>query len=126
MGCDPHARSDERPWGRWDVVFAENDYRVKRISVRPGARLSYQTHRQRSEHWLIVRGSALATLDGKEIRMKPGDALDVPVGAAHRVANTGAEELVILEIQRGAYFGEDDIVRLHDDYGRAAEPEKKP
>lgn len=111
--------SDHRPWGRWEVVLSEPGYQVKRILVRPGQRLSYQRHARRSEHWFIVSGRALATLDGKEIPLAPGQALDVPAGAAHRIAGAGRDDLVFIEVQTGDYLGEDDITRLEDDYGRA-------
>jgi mannose-6-phosphate isomerase len=85
-----------------------------------GERLSYQRHARREEHWLIVHGTGLVTLDGEEFSVLPGAAVDVPVGVAHRIANTGTTKpLIFIEVQRGDYFGEDDIVRLDDDYGRA-------
>ena len=95
-------------------------YKVKRIEVLPGKRLSYQKHAQRSEHWVIVQGDALVTLDGSETVVLAGEAIDIPLGAAHRVANRGDQNLVFIEVQRGAYLGEDDIVRLQDDFGRAS------
>jgi mannose-6-phosphate isomerase len=116
---DPHAKSDVRPWGRWEVVLEEPSYRVKRIVVLPGKRLSYQTHKRRSEHWVVVGGRGLATLDGRQVPLGPGDSVDVPLQAPHRMANPGTEDLVFIEVQRGSYFGEDDIVRLEDDFGRA-------
>ena len=110
--------SDERPWGRWEILAEEEAYKVKRIIVEPGARFSYQKHAKREEHWTILRGEALATLEGKEIPLKPGGVLHVPLGAAHRIANTGSGPMEFIEVQLGSYFGEDDIVRLEDDYGR--------
>ena len=94
-------------------------YKVKRIEVLPGKRLSYQRHAQRAEHWMIVQGSALVTLDEAEIVLLAGQTLDIPIGTAHRVENRGTEQLIFIEIQRGSYLGEDDIVRLQDDYGRS-------
>jgi mannose-6-phosphate isomerase len=91
---------------------------VKRITVRPGRRLSYQRHERRSEHWFVVSGTGLVVLDGVEHAVTSGGAIDVPCGTAHRIQNTGEEELVFVEVQRGNYFGEDDITRLDDDYGR--------
>jgi mannose-6-phosphate isomerase len=112
--------SDQRPWGNYTVLDEAVDYKVKRITVVAGKRLSYQRHARREEHWLIVHGAGLVTLDGEELDVLPGAAVDVPVGAAHRIANTGTTQLLIfIEVQRGDYFGEDDIVRLDDDYGRA-------
>ena len=110
---------DERPWGDYTVLDGASDYKVKRITVLPGKRLSYQRHAHREEHWLVVHGAGRVTLDGKEFDVAPGTAVDVPVEAAHRIANTGTELLTFIEVQLGDYFGEDDIVRLEDDYGRA-------
>ncbi len=109
---------DHRPWGFYEVLSDESDHKVKRITVKPGMRLSLQRHRRRSEHWFIVRGRALVTVDGREVELEGGDSIDIPQGAAHRIANTGEEDLVFIEVQRGDYFGEDDIERLEDDFGR--------
>jgi len=111
-------RYDERPWGNFTVLDEADGYKVKRIEVLPGKRLSYQKHRQRSEHWMVVQGTARVTLDGREIIVRAGETVDVPVGAAHRIENPGGEKLIFIEIQRGSYLGEDDIVRLQDDFGR--------
>jgi mannose-6-phosphate isomerase-like protein (cupin superfamily) len=81
--------------------------------------LSLQRHRRRSEHWHIVRGTGLVTRGGEQIRLAEGDSLDIPLGTVHRVQNPGESPLVIIEVQRGDYFGEDDIERLEDDFGRA-------
>ena len=109
---------DRRPWGTYTVLEEDRGFKVKRIEVLPGKRLSYQKHAQRAEHWFVVEGIAKVTLDDEEITIRAGEAIDVPVGAAHRVENPGEENLVFIEVQRGSYLGEDDIVRLHDDYGR--------
>jgi len=109
---------DERPWGSYLVLADESDHKVKRIVVRPGNRLSYQRHQHRSEHWFVVAGSGTVTLDEARRGVGPGDAVDVPVGVAHRIENLGSIDLVFIEVQHGDYFGEDDIVRLEDDYGR--------
>lgn len=109
---------DERPWGYYEVVDQGQGFRVKRICVGAGQRISYQRHRQRSEHWYVVGGVGLVTVDGRESVVAIGDTVDVPVGAAHRIQNTGDEALVFIEVQTGSYFGEDDIQRLEDDYGR--------
>lgn len=111
---------DERPWGNYTVLADERDHKVKRIAVLPGKRLSYQTHARRAEHWFVVTGRGVVTLDGREIDVAPGSAVDVAVGAAHRMTNTGGDELVFIEVQHGDYFGEDDIERLEDDFGRSA------
>lgn len=111
---------DERPWGRWHVIDADAGYKVKRLVVHAGRRLSYQTHRHRHEHWVVVSGTATCTVDGVTTVVGPGGSVDVGIGAAHRLANDGTEPLVVIEVQRGSYTGEDDIHRLEDDYGRAA------
>jgi mannose-6-phosphate isomerase len=110
---------DRRPWGTFTVLDEGEGYKVKRIEVLAGKRLSYQRHARRAEHWMVVAGSALVTLDGGDITLSIGETVDIPVGAAHRVANPGGETLVFIEIQRGGYLGEDDITRLEDDYDRA-------
>lgn len=94
------------------------EHKVKRIVVYPGARLSLQRHRHRDEHWLIVSGEALLTLNTDEIVLGKGQSIDIPRGAVHRVLNTGKTDLVIVEVQTGDYFDESDIERLEDDYGR--------
>lgn len=109
---------DERPWGNFTVLDEADGYKVKRIEVLPGKRLSYQKHAQRAEHWFIVEGIAKVTLDGNDILLNPGQYVDIAIGAAHRVENPGEEKVVFIEVQRGGYLGEDDIVRLQDDFGR--------
>ena len=109
---------DRRPWGSYTVLEEAPTFKVKRIEVLPGKRLSYQKHSQRAEHWFVVAGTAKVTLDGNEITIGTGESIDIPVGAAHRVENPGNEDLIFIEVQRGSYLGEDDIVRLQDDYGR--------
>ena len=109
---------DDRPWGYYDVVDAGPGFKVKRLVVRPGQRLSYQRHARRSEHWFVVAGSGQITLDGGTRPLGVGDTADIPAGTAHRVACDGTDDLVIIEVQTGSYFGEDDIERFDDDYGR--------
>ena len=109
---------DERPWGSYTVLDDEPGHKVKRIVVQSGQRLSYQRHEHRSEHWFVVAGTARVTLDGKDHELSAGDAIDIPAGTAHRIENPGSGDLVFIEVQHGTYFGEDDIVRLQDDYGR--------
>ena len=106
------------PWGTWEVLLDTPDYKVKRLVVNPSERLSYQKHARRGEHWTVVAGSALVTLNEREVQLGVGASIDIPIGAFHRVANNGAKPLVFIEVQTGSYFGEDDIVRLDDDYGR--------
>ncbi len=111
--------TEHRPWGSFTILADEPDHKVKRITVNPGARLSLQRHRKRQEHWLVVSGRALVTLDEKHIELGPGEAVDIPRQAKHRVENKEKSPLVFIEIQLGEYFGEDDIERFEDDYGRA-------
>ena len=112
---------DERPWGSFTVLDEGENFKVKRIEVLPGKRLSYQKHAQRAEHWMVVAGAGLVTLNDVEIIVRTGETIDIPIEAKHRVENRGTEKLIFIEIQRGAYLGEDDIVRFSDDFGRAAE-----
>lgn len=110
---------EERPWGSFTILDEGENYKVKRLEILPGKRLSYQRHSRRSEHWFVVRGTAKVTLNDKEILVPAGAALDIPVGSAHRIENTpDSEKLVLIETQTGDYFGEDDIERLDDDFGR--------
>ena len=109
----------KRPWGYFVVLSDEPDHKVKRIVVKPGTRLSYQRHQKRREHWYVVKGEALVTLDGREIPLKAGESLEIPRTSWHRVANTGREDMAFIEVQTGEYFGEDDIERQADDFGRA-------
>lgn len=115
---DNSPRYDERPWGNFTVLDEGEGFKVKRIEVLPGKRLSYQKHARRAEHWIIVQGEAKVTLDDKEIRLNSGEYVDIPVGAAHRIENPGDLKVIFIEVQRGDYLGEDDIVRLQDDFGR--------
>jgi len=116
---DHSPRFDERPWGTFTVLDEADGFKVKRIEVLPGKRLSYQKHAQRAEHWVVVQGTAKVTLDDRDVLVAAGEAIDIAIGAAHRVENPGRETLVFIEVQRGGYLGEDDIVRLQDDFGRA-------
>ena len=108
----------ERPWGKYFVLEDEPHYKLKRIEVNPGQRLSYQFHHHRQEFWTIVEGEAIVTLDEEEISLKYGESIHVPQGAKHRIANRSENLVVFVEVQTGSYFGEDDIVRLQDDYAR--------
>jgi mannose-6-phosphate isomerase-like protein (cupin superfamily) len=109
---------DERPWGNYQVLDEGTGYKVKRIVVHPGGRLSLQRHEHRSEHWVIVAGLARVTRDHEVFDLGARESLDIPVGAAHRLENPGQQPLVMIEVQSGSYLGEDDIQRLADDYGR--------
>ena len=119
-GMDTSPKFDRRPWGTFTVLDEGENFKVKRIEVLPGKRLSYQKHAQRAEHWFVVQGTAKVTLDDREINVSAGEAIDIAVGSAHRVENPGEELLVFIEVQRGSYLGEDDIVRLQDDFGRTS------
>jgi mannose-6-phosphate isomerase len=109
---------DCRPWGYYEVLSDGPDHKVKRIVVYPGKRLSLQRHRLRAEHWYIIRGTGIITLNGQEIKVKPGQAVDITPFASHRIQNPDSQDLVFIEIQTGSYFGEDDIERIEDDFGR--------
>ncbi|HOB24599.1 MAG TPA: phosphomannose isomerase type II C-terminal cupin domain [Kaistella sp.] len=109
----------ERPWGKYFVLEDEPNYKLKRIEVNPGHRLSYQYHHHRQEFWTIVEGEAVVVLDEVEHVLKYGESIFIPLGAKHRIENRGSELLVFVEVQTGTYFGEDDIVRIEDDFGRS-------
>ena len=110
--------SEERPWGRFFVLHDQPSYKLKRIEVDPGGRLSYQYHHKRSEAWTIVEGVGVITLDGQDIECTKGQTVLIPQGVKHRIENKGKEKVVFIEVQTGSYFGEDDIVRIEDDYDR--------
>lgn len=112
-------RHEDRPWGSFTILDESEYFKVKRLEVLPGKRLSYQRHQKRSEHWFVVQGTAKVTLNGSEILVRTGEAVDIATGTAHRVENPHSSEmLVFIETQTGSYFGEDDIERLDDDFGR--------
>lgn len=111
---------DERPWGNFTVLDeALFDHKVKRIVVEPGKRLSYQQHAKRAEHWFVVTGTATVVRDGVETEVHAGESIDIAIGQAHRCENRTDSKVVFIEVQHGTYFGEDDIVRLEDDFGRS-------
>ena len=107
-----------RPWGTYYVLEDEATHKVKRIEVNVGGRLSYQYHKFRAEVWTIVKGTANVTLDGKDTTYTEGEVVIIPLGAKHRIQNIGNEKLIFIEVQHGTYFGEDDIIRIEDDYNR--------
>lgn len=111
--------TDSRPWGTWTILDEGDGFKVKRIEVKPHARLSYQTHEHRAEHWVVVAGVASSVIDGVTVVTRAGESVDIAIRQPHRIVNDGDGPLVIIEIQRGEYLGEDDIVRLEDDFGRA-------
>lgn len=116
---------DHRPWGEFIVLSDEEDHKVKRIKVNPGERLSLQRHRLRREHWLVIKGWAEITRNNERFSVGPGDTVDIEAGDLHRVENRGREAFLFIEIQLGEYFGEDDIERLEDDYGRVEQGERE-
>jgi len=121
QGRDDQGREyDERPWGSYTVLedATAEGFKVKRLTVTPGSRLSYQRHSRRAEHWFVVAGTATVTIDDVESEVPTGAAVDVPLGAAHRIENRGDVPMIFVEVQQGDYLGEDDIERLADDYGR--------
>ena len=109
---------EERPWGKFEVLVDSDYCKVKRITVKPDGRLSYQYHHKRSEVWTVVKGIATVTLDDEMTLYPYGETILIPQGAKHRVENRGMDDLVFIEVQHGSYFGEDDIVRIQDDYNR--------
>jgi len=108
----------ERPWGRYEVLQESAHHKTKCIWVSPGKRLSYQRHEKRAEHWFIVSGNADITLNGVTTRHGAGDSISIGIGDLHRIANIGNDDVVFIEVQTGTYFGEDDIERIEDDFGR--------
>jgi mannose-6-phosphate isomerase-like protein (cupin superfamily) len=109
---------DERPWGRWDMLDEDQSYKVKRLLVKPGHRLSLQFHHHRAENWIVAKGEAIVTVGEKVIDLKEGEHVFIPKEVVHRLENKAAEDLIIIEVQNGDYLGEDDLVRVEDDYGR--------
>jgi mannose-1-phosphate guanylyltransferase/mannose-6-phosphate isomerase len=107
-----------RPWGHYQDVDIAERYRVKRIVVKPGGKLSLQKHFHRSEHWVVVKGTAEVTIGSDVRQVHENESLYIPIGSVHRLANPGRIPLELIEVQVGSYLGEDDIVRLDDVYGR--------
>ena len=108
-----------RPWGRYEIFFESETCKVKRIIVKPEQRLSYQYHHKRKEAWTVVQGTARVTLNDEEADYQVGDTITIEQGDKHRMANPSSKkEMAIIEVQTGTYFGEDDIVRIEDDYER--------
>jgi mannose-6-phosphate isomerase-like protein (cupin superfamily) len=107
-----------RPWGSFFVLEEGDGFKVKRIVVDPGGRLSLQSHRHRAEHWTIIGGDATVTVDAMVVTLKRGASIDIAQGSRHRLENFGTEPVVVIEVQFGDYLGEDDIVRYEDVYDR--------
>ena len=112
------APESARPWGTYKVLADENRYKIKKLTIDPGKRLSLQYHHHRSEHWVVVKGTAKVTLDDKDVFIHEGESIFVPKNSYHRLANPGKINLELIEVQNGEYLGEDDIVRIEDDYKR--------
>jgi mannose-1-phosphate guanylyltransferase/mannose-6-phosphate isomerase len=107
-----------RPWGFYESLALDSRFQVKRIVVNPGQKLSLQKHFHRSEHWVVVRGAALVTRDHEELLVGENESIYLPLGCVHRLENVGRIPLALIEVQVGSYLGEDDIVRIEDQYGR--------
>ena len=108
----------ERPWGHYVILADEHNHKVKRILVKPKKRLSLQSHQKRTEHWYLIEGRAVVTLDEQQIPLRAGESVDIPVHVKHRIENPTEQNVVFIEVQTGTYFGEDDIQRFEDDFGR--------
>jgi mannose-6-phosphate isomerase-like protein (cupin superfamily) len=109
---------EERPWGNYTVLYTDETCQVKKLVVNPGKRISLQSHIFRAEHWFIVSGRGIAEVDGNETTVGPGDSIDVPIGSKHRISCSQSSPIVLIEVQTGSSFAEDDIVRHDDDFGR--------
>lgn len=109
---------ESRPWGMFEVLLDADECKVKRITVAPEQRLSYQSHNKRREQWIVVKGTLTVILEGKEHTIYPGQSIEIPWGAKHRAWNKTNELAQFVEVQTGDYFGEDDIIRYEDDYKR--------
>ena len=115
------AATELRPWGSFTVLEEGTGYKIKRIEVKPGHRLSLQMHHHRSEHWIVVSGTAKVTCGDKEIMLCTNQSTYVPACTNHRLENSGVIPLVLIEVQNGEYLGEDDITRFQDDYARSSD-----
>ena len=113
--------TEERPWGKFSVLQESSRYKVKRIEVNAGAKLSLQQHFHRAEHWVVVRGTALVEIDNAKVILNENQSTYIPLGCHHRLSNPSQDPLELIEVQSGSYLGEDDIVRLDDCYGRINE-----
>lgn len=109
---------EQKPWGYYEVLLNAENTKIKRITVNPGGKLSYQYHHKRSEHWVMIEGTASVIVNDHSKIVEAGDSIYIPVGTKHRVSNEGDTDLVFIEVQTGEYFGEDDITRIEDLYNR--------
>ncbi len=110
--------SDQRPWGNYTVLLKDTNFQVKRIEIKPRLRFSLQKHMKRAEKWIVTAGAGVATVGDKQVPVQRGSFIDVACGQVHRMHNTGDQPLVFIEVQFGDYLGEDDIIRLEDDFSR--------
>lgn len=110
---------NQRPWGHYQILAESDVFKAKLITVLPGQQISYQSHAKREEHWTLVRGRGEVILGDQIIPVAAGSHVFIPQGAKHRIRNTGHELVEFIEVQTGSYFGEDDIIRYSDDYGRS-------
>jgi len=115
---EKNRREDHRPWGYYKILHEVGDHKVKEIVMYPHRRLSLQRHRHRAEHWMVVTGEAEVRVGEETVILRGGDSVDIPTGALHRIGNRGDDLMVFIEVQTGTYFGEDDIERFEDDFGR--------
>ena len=111
--------SEIRPWGKYSIILEDSSYKIKRIEVNANQRLSYQFHNYRAETWVIIQGKGKITIDDVTTDCSKGETFIIPIGSKHRIQNTANIKLVFIEVQTGSYFGEDDIVRIEDDYNRS-------
>jgi len=119
-------KGENRPWGSYTNILDVDFCKVKTITVKPGQQPSYQYHHKRAEHWVIVKGTGEVTIDDEIRKIDAGDYVFVEIGQKHRIKNTSeADDLIFIEVQTGTYFGEDDIVRLEDSYGRLSSGHSK-
>jgi mannose-1-phosphate guanylyltransferase len=110
--------SENRPWGNFRILLKDANIQVKRLEINPGLQFSLQKHLKRTERWIVAQGQGLAIVGKTQMTVAPGSFVEIPCGEIHRMKNTGKEPLVIIEVQFGDYLGEDDIVRLQDDFNR--------
>ena len=111
-------RRVHRPWGFYESIHDGHRFQVKRLTVNPGGKLSLQKHYHRAEHWVVVNGTAMVTRDDEQILLRENESIYLPVGSVHRLENPGKLPLNLIEVQSGAYLGEDDIMRIEDVYAR--------
>ena len=109
---------EERPWGSFEILYEDQSVKIKKIIVKPNKRLSLQSHKKRSENWVIIKGQAVVTLGTQDHQLKENDSIFIPVHEKHRISNPNSLNLEFIEIQTGQYFGEDDIIRYQDDFKR--------